>query len=430
MPRRHYAAAVVFALTIPAVLLVNLWKTRSDHYRQFVITLFFAVYGSVMMLGFGDGFRHQMMVEHYYAYLSFPAFLEELWQILSFQETQSGAKDPYKSIISYLFGNTLNAPWLFFPFTAAVYGYFFGGSLLHILRHFKLSRVNYVLLGFVIALVLSRSFEGAYTVRTWTGMWILIYACLKYHEHRQLRYLMLMFVPPFIHHAHFLMAIPAWIVAALGSRPTLYAGLFVASIFTTFLPANLITDPLAQTERGTSQLEAYYREEMADRMQVFEVNRESTNFYNAYRRAGLQRWAPTILVLSLLASGIYIRYMSPYQKLIFSTGVLMLAFSNLVWFISALHNRSMIMASIIILAGFLMARLDPKTAKHFRDLPPYYQWGLHLSLLLYVPWIMFQVSYALDRLSPFLLAFPFIPWIDPEMNMSLKQAINTLIGRG
>ena len=430
LARRRYATAIVFGLTVPSVLLVNLWKARSDGYKQFVITLFFAVYGSVMVLVPGDGFRHQMSVEYYYAFLTFPAFLDELWQILTFQSTPSNVKDVYKHVTGYFFGGVLGMPKLFFPFIAAVYGYFFSGSLLHILRNFKLSKANYVLLGFAIALVLSRSFEGVYTVRTWTGMWILVYACLKYHEQPRLRYLMLLLLPPFIHHAYFLMAIPAWIVVGLGSRPTLYAGLFVASIFTTFLPSDLITDPLAETERGASQVGAYYREEAGDAMASFEASRQTTNFYNAYRGSGLQRWAPTVLILSLLASGIYLRFMTRYQRRIFSTGILMLTFSNLVWFIGALHNRSMIVANIFILAAFLMARIDPDTARHFRGLPPYYQWGLHLALLLYVPWIMFQVSHAMDVVSIFLLAFPFIPWIDPEMNLSLKGAINALLGRG
>ena len=427
--KERYAAACIFAVTLPPVLLANLWKARSDGYKRLVITLFFAVYGSVMLLGIGDGFRHQMSVEHIYAYMSFPFFLEELWRVLTFQVTETGVKDVYKHVTGYFFG-TLGMPRLFFPFIGAVYGYFFAGALLHILRHFKLSRINYVLLGFVIALIFLRSFEGVYTVRTWTGMWILVYACLKFHEQRKLRYLLLMLVPPFIHHAYFLMAIPAWIVAAFGARPLLYSGLFCASIFTTFLPADLITDPLVQTERGATQVGAYYREEQHDQMASFEASRQTTNFYNAYRSSGLQRWAPTILILALLASGIYIRYMTRYQKLVFSTGLLMLTFSNLAWFISALHNRSMIVATVLILAGFLMARLDPKTEMHFRGLPPYYQWGLHLSLLLFVPWVMFQVSYAMDRLSLFLLAFPFIVWFDPEMNMSLKEAINALLGRG
>jgi len=428
--KERYATACIFAATLPLILLANLWRSRSESYKRLVITLFFAVYGSIIVLGPGDGFRHQMSVEYYYAYLTLPAFLDELWQVLTFQMTPSGVKDVYKHVTGYLFGGVLDMPRLFFPFIATVYGYFFAGSLLHILRHFNLSRMNYVLLGFVIALIFLRSFEGVFTVRTWTGMWILVYACLKFHEQRKLRYLLLMLVPPFIHHAYFLMAIPAWIVAAFGARPLLYAGLFCASIFTTFLPDDLITDPLAQTERGATQVSAYYREEQHDQMASFESNIQGTNFYNAFRGAGLQRWAPTFLILTLLASGIYIRYMSHYQKLIFSTGLLMLTFSNFVWFISALHNRSMTVATVLILAGFLMARLDPNTGKHFRGLPPYYQFGLHLSLLLFVPWIMFQVSYAMDRLSLFLIAFPFIVWFDPELNMSLKQAINALLGRG
>ncbi len=428
--REKIGQSVLLAMTVPAMLLVNLWWARSERYKRVLITLFFTIYGATMLLGGGDGFRHHWRMEFVYGNLPFSVFLDDLLRILSFRMTETGAKDVYNHATSYFFGGILQMPALYFPFVATVYGYFFSGAVLHVLRHFKLSTSNYVILGFVIIFLLVRGLEGVYTVRTWTAMWILVYACLKYYETRRIGYLLLMFVPPFIHFGYFMMAIPAWIVLVFGSRPLLYSSIFVVSIFTNFIPSQPVTQQIAQTERGTVAVRGYHREEERDAMMEFQQLQQQTNWYNAFRRAGLHRWAPTFLVLALIVCGVYVKHMTAYQKRIFSIGVLTLAFSNLTWFLFAVHNRTLTIAIVFILAGYLMTRLDPRTSHLFKGLPPYYQWGLHLSLLLFVPLIMFHVSYAMDRVSLFSLVGPFFPWFDPEINMSLKQAANWLLRRG
>ncbi len=430
VPREKVAQAILLALTVPAMLLVNLWWARSERYKHILITLFFTIYGSTMLLGRGDGFRHHWRMEYVYGNLSFSVFMEDVWRILTLRLTESGAKDLYNHVISYLFGGVLQLPDLYFPFVAMVYGYFFAGSVLHILRHFKLSTANYVVLGFVITLLFVRGLEGVYTVRTWTGMWILVYACLKYYETKRLGYLVLMFTPPLVHFGYFMMAIPAWIVLAFGSRPLVYSSILFVSLFTNFLPSQPVTQQIGQTERGAASVSGYHREDERDAMEEFERIQEHTNFYNAFRLSGLHRWAPTFLVIALIVCGVYVKHMTAYQRRIFSIGVLTLAFSNLTWFLFAIHNRTLTIAIVFILAGYLMTRLDPRTSHLFRGLPPYYQWGLHLSLLLFVPLIMFHVSYAMDRVSLFAIIGPFFPWIEPEINISLKEAANWLLRRG
>ena len=426
---KAYARAGLLALTFPALLAIDFWRSTSWNHRRWIIIAFVTVYGSVMLIG-GDARYHQVAVEVYYTQVPFTVWLDDLWRILTFQHTDSGTKDVYKHVVSYLSGGVLGAPQLFFPLIAFVYGYFYAGSVLHVLRHFNLSTANYVILSLVFVFLFVKGVEGFYTVRTWTGLWILVYATLKYYEERRLRYALLMFVPPFIHIGFFVMAIPAWIVLFFGNRVVLYTGIFLVSSVTTVLPVQEVTSFIAQTERGESQVRGYFREEQPDAAETFRQMREHTNFYNAYRRAGLQRWAPTILVFALLASGAYLRFMTPYQRSIFSVGILTLALSNMTWFLYAMHNRTLTIAIVFILAAFLLARLDPETKKHFHGLPPWYQWGLHLSLLLFVPLMMFQVSLLIERMSVFVFGFPFVVWVFPELNISVKEALQMLLGRG
>ncbi|MGY6587759.1 MAG: hypothetical protein ACXIUB_05655 [Wenzhouxiangella sp.] len=428
--RKRLVAVIAAGMVLPPLMLAELWANRSDKYKQWLITAFFVVFGATMIVGQGDAYRHLMRVEFLYSNMPFSLFLEDLWRMLTFRLTESGSREPYIFILSYFFGGVVGLPQLFFPFVAGVYGYFFGGSILHVLRHFKLSKTNYVLLALVILFVLMQSLGGVQTVRTWTGAWVLVYACLKYHETRSLKYLLLMFVPPFIHFGFWMMAIPAWIVLVFGSRPLVYSTVFVLSTFTNFLPAESVMGQLSRTERGESSVVAYRQDEQVIAIEEFEGLRETTNFYNAYRRAGFHRWAPTILALTLILTGIYQRGMSLYQRRILSIGIVTLAFSNMTWFLFAVHNRTLTIASLFIVAAFLMARFDPKTAHCFRGQPPYYQWGVHLAVLLFIPYILFVVSLMFDRLSAFMLAAPLLVFFDPELNTSMKDFLNFLLGRG
>lgn len=427
--RRRYATSVLKAILLPILLLVDLTKRRPEREQRFLIWLFFVVFGFTFILG-GDAIRHQWRMEYHFAAMTWGQFLEDLWRMLTFRVAEYGARDVYNHVISFVFGRALGLPGLYIPFVAAFYGYFFAGSVVLILRHMTFRKLNYVLIAFVLLFLFIQGLQGVQTVRTWTGMWVLVYACLQFYETRKLRYLVLMFTPPLFHFGYWLMAIPAWIVLVYGSRPLLYTALVAISSFTAFLPAQPMTDIIERTERGADSLVWYGVEEQADRLASFETNLGQTNWYNAYRKAGIHRWAPTVLVLVLFFSGIYSQAMTFAQRRIFSVGVFTLAFSNLTWFIYAVHNRTLVIASVFILAGFLMARFHPKTAKHFRVLPPYYQWGLHLSLLLWFPLFLFVVSVTFDRLSLFAFFAPFLVMLDPALNVSVKEALNLLLGRG
>jgi hypothetical protein len=242
--------------------------------------------------------------------------------------------------------------------------------------------------------------------------------------------MILMFVPPLIHIGWFVMAIPAWSVLFFGSRPYVYAAIFLASSVTTLLPVQDAAQVLSMTERGALQVEAYRVEERTVALQEYEDVQGETNWYNAFRKAGLQRWAPTFLILALLFSGVYQKGMNNYQRNIFSIGLLTMALSNSTWFLFALHNRSLTAAMPFLLAAFLMARLDPETRKRVIGRSALYSWGLHLSVVAFIPLIIFNISTVMDRLSIFMLALPMLVWFDPEINMSLKQAINAVLGRG
>ncbi|WP_372988474.1 hypothetical protein [Marinobacter sp.] len=421
----------------PWMLLIAAWQSKSLRYRHWMLTLFVTLYGTTITIAFDpsgqgpDGVRHLLGVYTHYVGLGFGQFLSELWQILTFQESDAPSKDVYKHLLSYLTGGVLGFPSLFFPIVAFVYGYFFTGSMLHVFRQFGETKLTYVFLGFAVLFFLVKNIEGVNTVRTWTGMWILVYACLKYYETKKIRYAVLMFVPPFIHLGYFIMAIPAWIVLVVGNKPRVFAILFVLSSFTTFFNPGTVTELIAVTEVGESSVRGYFREEVVTGEEILETGREAgLRIWLTLEMFGVQKWALNIFVYVLLLTGVYFSVMNRQQKTLFSVGLLTITLSNATWYLYAVSNRSWVVGTIFLLAAYLMARQNPSTARRLPNSNPVYKIGLHLVLLLFVPYFIYNLTILLDFPSVFMFGLPFVVWIFPEVNISIKEALQYLLGIG
>lgn len=432
------AGFVLFSSVVaPLFLLLAAWRTRSHRYRHLLLTAFVTIYGATIAIQYdptgqgADGVRHLLLVYEHYVGMSFSTFVSDLWRTLTFQmASDPGIRDPYKHVVSYLVGSVLGQPQLFFTVIAFVYGYFFTGSLLEIFRHVRWKRLNYVILGFAALLLLVKNIEGVNTVRTWTGLWVLVYACLRYYDTRKARYALLMLVPPLIHYGYVIMVLPALAVLVLGNRPRLYAVLFVLSSATTFFNPGDIVDVVSTTERGAAAVSGYFvEEEKTFEQRQAAVSRMDTRWWNALRFLGIQKWALNVLIYTLLAAGVYFSLMNFRQKSLFSVGLMTLALSNSTWYFSAVSNRSWTIGCVFILAAFIMARTDPGTGPNLiRRTPPYYKWGLHFSLALFVPYVLYNLSTLLDYPSVFMFLAPFVVWIDPEVNMSIKYVLQVLLG--
>lgn len=428
---------VMASLAAPALLLLQAWKTGDWRYKHWLLTAFVTVYGATIAIYYdptgegADGVRHLGLVYDYYVGMGFGQFLTDLWNTLTFQvASHPGIRDPYKHLVSYLTGGVLGMPWLFFTVIALVYGYFFTGSLLQIFRQFNWRRANYIILAFSALLLIVKNIEGVNTVRTWTGLWVLVYACLRYYETRKPRYILLMLMPPFIHFGYWIMVLPALAVLIFGNRPLLYAVLFVASSFTTFLEPQVVTQALSETELGARSVSGYYRESQIAAQEAFSgALQQGNRWYLAAQKAGLQKWGLNILIYTLLASGVYFSCMTYRQKTLFSIGLLTLTLSNSTWYLFALSNRSWVIGCVFILAAFIMVRSDPESRERIlRTTPAYYKWGLHFSLLLFLPYFLYNSSTLLDYPSIYLLFTPFVVWANPDLNMSFKYLLQKLLG--
>ena len=428
---------ILASVVAPVFLLLAAWKTSSQRYRHWLLTAFVTMYGATIGIRYdttgqgADGVRHLLLVYEHYVGMGFATFLSDLWHVLTFQiASDPGIRDVYKHVVSYFVGGVLGQPQLFFTVVAFVYGYFFTGSLLQIFQQVQWKRLKYVVAGFALLLFLIVNIEAVNTVRTWTGLWVLVYACLRYYDTKKARYALLMMLPPFIHFGYFIMVLPAIAVMLFGNHPRLYAVIFVLSSMTTVFNPGDIVDVIVTTERGASAVAGYYVEEQ----RTFEETRAfvrglDTRWWNAFRFLGIQKWALNVFIYTLLAAGVYFALMNYRQRSLFSVGLLTLALSNATWFFFAVSSRSWTIGCIFVLASFIMARTNPTTGPRLiNQVPPYYKWGVNLSLLLFVPFILYNLSTILDYPSVFMFVAPFVVWLEPEMNMSIKYVLQVLLG--
>ena len=344
--------SIYLMLLFPALTLILGLKDRSFRYRRFLLILFITFFGSTIIYNEGhDAFVHRQNVIEHYQDLGFSQFLYELQAILNFAPIFGTNDDVYIHVLSYFVGSILKMPQLFFVFVAFIYAYFFSGSVLKVLQIIPQTKLSFIFYAFAVIFLAQKNLEGINTVRTWTGLWVLFYAAYSYFETKKFKYLFLMLLPPFIHIAYFVMAVPAWIVAIFGNKfKWVYLGIFFISFFYE-INQNVAMENLAQTDVGESKSKGYYvdSEDASDMAQY-----DSATWYRQLQKLGVQKYALYLVVFVLILGGVYFREMTMIESQLFSIGILTLALSNFSNFLSALAARSSLIGSVFILAALIL----------------------------------------------------------------------------
>jgi hypothetical protein len=415
------------SLIAPVILLLSGINSKSEAYTRWVITLFFGIYGSTIRLYYAsDGYRHREDVYEHYIGMSFAQFLDECVKIISFQITQSGTTDLYKHVLSFFLGSVLGIPELFFTVVALVYGYFFSGALIIILKDFQKARKTLLFIGFFLVFFLTKNIEGVNTVRTWTALWVMMYAFLKYQISGGKKYILLLFTPPLIHFSYFIMIVPLIIFLVLGNRPYIYAIIFSASSLFSIANPPKAYENLAFTE-FVEQKQAAYR--IDEKQKVEEIIKNDTEsgkrFWKTYYNARFHVWAVTLLIIIILISKVYPLNQSIIERDLFSVGLLMFSFSNFVWFNPALSKRSAIIAILFTSTSYIMSLQRPSFVSIF-DKNDLLRFTMYLALIALIPHILYNASTLIDFPSLYSIIFPFVTWIDPSLNLSLKELLRPL----
>jgi hypothetical protein len=419
-------------LISPVLGLLHGIKTKSNKYIRWSIFVFTVIYGSLFHSSFlGDGKRHWERVYDHYQYLDFSVFWSELMAILSLAPLQTTNDDPYIHLLSYVVGGIFNAPGLFFLAVAVVYAYFYSGAIVKLLSYVNWSS-NYnkfFFLFFLVILLLWIPPLKMQTVRTWTGMWVLIYAILFYHETKKKKYLLLALMPPFIHIGFLALALPIWVVLFTGFRKSIvYFIIFISSIFVSNFVEQIGFNQFAsQTELGASKTKAYYvdddREKRIDK--GLEETSQDKRFYTVFVSYQIHLKILTGMIIFIF---LFLRKkgFSKIENTLFCYGLAMAAFANFFTAIFAVHNRGWAIAGVLIL-GLMVIYLSRQNLENISFVFLKVKLPLFMFSLGFVPFLLFLLSDLLSYTSPYLFFMPIINWIEPDMGISIRGLIGLFL---
>ena len=412
----------------PAISLFHgLTGSFGREFKRKLLIVFITIYGSIITIsGSNDGVVHLQNVYDHYVDLSFIDFFDEIFDIIFFIGNPYINDDLYIHFVSYLTGGVLGMPGLFFVVVSLVYAYFFAGSIFRLIELKKNFKYKWTVYAFITIFILWKNIEGINTVRTWTGLWVLFYACLSYYKTGQRKYLWLMFVPPLIHVGYFIMVIPALLVLILKVRHILFVVIFIASFTTTILNPQSMLMQLEKTEVGQSKIRGYYVEEQATYGEIEELYGQSA-WYKRLYGVGFQNIGINILAFTIIFLGLYQFSMNSLESTLFSIGILTKALSNMTWFLTALNNRSGVIAGLFILGSVVLFLIRTNESRLKFERFKWFQFLLVISFFLFIPFVIYKIADLIYFISVYMLAFPFIPWFTDTMNYSIREFLGFII---
>lgn len=418
----------LFYLTLfsPILSLVLGLRDRGLLVKRSAIILFSIAYGATLTLSEeSDGTRHLAYAEDYYQNMSLAQFYEESIAILSLSPIHPAQDDIYLHALSYIVSSLIGLPGALFFFAGLIYGIFYSGAIIRLIQLFRLdkSRTWSVMAGlFLIIFAIGKSFETINSIRTWTGFWVLAYGVLTYLYTARRRHLIWVLATPLIHFAYGVMAIPALVVLIFKPRPIIFSVIFALSFF--IRPdANYIRTSLALGDLGKNKVELYYDEENASLSWV-QKEYGGTRFYNQYNRLRAQDYVVSILAFFFILSGFYRRRMKRDESILFSIGILTIAVSKYLQFMSDLSNRISIIGFLFLCASFflILSRLDIQ----YRGNSILKALTI-LTLIGLSPFFLYKISDFLYFTSLYMIFLPLTAVILPEVNISVQEFIKSIL---
>ncbi len=409
-------------------LLLGLSKKISSKNIEIFFIVAIGFYGLTMIMNeSADGFRHLKGVYEVYEPMSLQLFITDFFDILILRPRFEVNDDLFIHILSFLAAKTHSD--LFFGYVGLVYGYFFVSSLFIVFRFVK--KRNFPLIGrgilfwtFVL-LILWKFVEGINTVRTWTGMWFVVFMMLKHWETQNKKYLFFILFSPFFHIAYFIFVVPIIGSYFLKNYLKIAFVIFVLSFGTNIFSGarNIINVTPEDNELVQSKVDAYYDdgsgEFRADRRAAKE--KKDRRFYAALYRSGLH------LNLIFIVSAILFYYESKYRIItnlqlnqIFAAGLLLMASGNILFFLSDYVHRAFTFGGMLVsIILFILVRVDFSFFKILRK-------NYMLNLLLYG--FSFLFLYQIMNISYFtgvtFLLLPPLSLIFPDLQISIRELLN------
>jgi len=429
--RRDKAYSILLSFFSPILGLVFGLKRLDKKGKHLMLVIFGLFYGLLLNYSEGaDAGAYAELVETYYT-LGLSEFLDRLVGILTFQPPSDSPKDLYIHLLCGIAGSMFSSTSLLFALVGTIYGYFYGSALLKVIStpRDRLQKIGVLSFMLIFLFVIHRSFDSMQTIRSWTGMWVLFNGVFSYHQTKQKKYLLLILCSPFFHLMYGFIALPALLVIGFKFLPkyvfiSIYIISFVANVNTL-----LVVDAASENDLIEQKLGSYYRidksgegiDPIAERLEE-----SSAGWYAKYGRTTAVYLGANVFIVFLILARYYSKIkMRSVEYGLMSTALLMASLANFLSFAYALYSRTMANATVYILAVMVLLALrgefETSITSRFKKL------GAWTGVLIFIPKIVLFASVFLIQTSLLLFVFPFINFIDTDLNASIRDLINLFI---
>lgn len=416
----------VLLVISPFAAIFNVIKIGDWAYIKRVGLIVSFIYGFTLNYGNGEDIeRHVQMVESFYSEMTLMEFLNYTYYMLTFQfqKTELLRGDLYIHALSFLTGRIIRDARFFTGLAAAIYGYFYLASLEQIFSS-KLSQRNSIIIVAITVFFISQRFiDNFQTIRTWTGLWILTYGSIRYFKGHGKKYLLYMFSAPLVHLGYFLMALPVYAMLVLKKMPPLF---FVSICLLSFFVNSESFGLIEKIKRNDAAQEraGYYFVSKGETFERLSRLLENTNIYKKLSNSS-QKISTYIVIASLTLFGYYRKAsMNDIEYIFMGSCLLSIALSNVAVTIYAVHNRTLVIASLfafLVLVSLIrrgVFRINGNTLSSVMN-----RLAVILCLFTGIPYFLFVVSNNLNFASWGVLFIPIVPMTSSEFGSSIKDIL-------
>ncbi|AXJ01691.1 hypothetical protein CYPRO_2449 [Cyclonatronum proteinivorum] len=427
---KKYVQTLALFFIAPIIALISGIRTGNEKFITVTGTIFMGFIGSLYFYRPGsDGYTHLMRASENYD-ISLLEFLSKvpLWL------TNQGAlmqSDLYLPVLSYISVALFGVPELIHVFGGLVLGYFFTKSVLLLIKDSNVRKWSLLFILFLVFFLTIRSISALNSLRMWTGMWVLFYGAFGFYKYREKKFLLIIFFSAIIHFSYYLYVLPVILAYLLSSKPKIITAIFVGSLFFT-LPF-VSVDNLAQffPEDSAFEHRASYTIVDPSTRQAVATSSETSNFYRAYGSSIYRNYSTVILsVLLIVAINLNKRYSllfnneSDYKCFVFLVSCGLMLFSTInIFSFGGFAGRGHTIGALFLTASVLMLLAQ----SNISAIPYYFKAGIYLFLITAIPFWLFHLSFILNTVSFFVLALPFLNWLLPVEDMSIRDFIAQFI---
>jgi hypothetical protein len=421
----------LYILTIFSPFLAACVLLRNRDSRLIILggTFLFGVLGSLYIYIPGnDGHTHLQMVNMEYLDMSLVMFLNDLISLFSFQSVLSGVSDPYLHIMAYISGGIFGVPKLLHVFTSLIYGAIYFKSLTFVLKGIKFSQLKLALYILITIFLIYRGVTGLNSIRWWTALWMLFLGVVGYAETKNRKYILLGMLTPFVHFSFIAIGAPVLIAYFFRRSQKIIFTLWIVS-FLIGASYNLIQPYLPALDVVTKKEQYVLNEENI----AFSTENRTESNDNFYAKTGEQTFKKYSIVL-LAGFLFYLNLLRPKSDdvflIIFTAGIAMYTFGNLMEFSPSVSGRSRAGASVFIMAAairYFGVGLTQIKVSHSKKFVRFVNLVMISFFLMSIPLILFQISYVLNMLSVFTLFLAPLSWFMGDDDFAIREFLSVFI---